>query len=65
MNPDANINVMVVFPDGTAVTYGQADEVTGLRRRLFSRQYPNYGSAVLAAAEYEAKGREERARNSK
>lgn len=64
MNPDATINVMVVYPDGLAVTYGHADE-TGFRVRLHSQQFPSYGAARLAASEYEEKQREERARKSK
>lgn len=64
MNPDANINVMVVFPTGLAVYYGHADE-EGRRSQLFSKQFPNYGAACLAAAEYEEAGRAERARKSK
>jgi hypothetical protein len=65
MNPDGNINVVAVFPNGEAVYYGHADEATGQRQRLFSKMFPNYGAAVLAAAEYETKGREERARKTK
>ena len=64
MNPDANINVMAVFPDGTAVYYGHADEA-GVRQRMFSRRFPSYGAARLAAAEYEEAGRAERARKAK
>lgn len=64
MNPDSNINVAVVYPNGLAVFYGHADDL-GLRRRLRSQQFPNYGSAVLAATEYEANQREERARRAK
>lgn len=66
MNPDHNINVVVVFPDGLAVTYGHApSEEGGARPRLYSRKYSNYGIATLAAAEYEQAQREERARKSK
>ena len=64
MNPDANINVMVVYPDGRAVTYGHADEI-GFRRRMHSQQFDSYGAARLAAVEYEEKQREERARKAK
>jgi hypothetical protein len=64
VNPDATINVMVVYPDGRATTYGHADE-TGFRRRMHSQQFASYGDACLAAAEYETKQREERARKGK
>jgi hypothetical protein len=64
MNPDATINVVVVYPDGLAVFYGHADAL-GFRRRMRSQQFSNYGSAVLAATEYEANQREERARRAK
>ena len=64
MNPDATINVMVVYPDGETITFGHADDL-GCRRRLHSQQFPSYGAARLAAAEYEEKQREERARKSK
>jgi hypothetical protein len=64
VNPDATINVMVVYPGGRAVTYGHADE-TGFRRRMHSQQFPNYGAAVLAATEYEERMREDRARKAK
>jgi hypothetical protein len=65
VNPDANINVVVVYPDGLAVTYGHAVEEDGgtlPRPKLYSRQYANYGIARLAAAEYEEAQRNERAR---
>jgi hypothetical protein len=64
MNPDATINVMVVYPGGRAVTYGHADE-TGFRRRMSSQQFPNYGAAVLAATEYEEAQRAARALRAK
>jgi hypothetical protein len=64
MNPDENINVVAVFPDGTAVVYGFADEF-GVRPRIRTEKFPNYGKAVLWASEYETKGREERARRAK
>lgn len=64
MNPDANINVAVVYSDGTAVYYGHADEL-GFRTKMFSRSFPSYGAAKLAAAEYEEAQREERARRAK
>lgn len=64
MNPDSNINVVVVYPTGLAVFYGHADEA-GFRRKLRGQQFANYGSAVLAATEYEANQREERARRAK
>jgi hypothetical protein len=64
MNPDATINVVVVYPDGLAVFYGHADEI-GFRRRLRSQQFSSYGAAALAATEYESNQREERARRAK
>lgn len=68
MNPDANINVVAVYPDGTAVYYGHAveeDGVTQPRQRMYSRKFSTYGAARLAAQEYEVAQREERARKSK
>ncbi len=64
MNPDATINVMVVYPDGRAVTYGHADDL-GFRTRISSQQFANYGAAVLAATEYEENQRNERSRKAK
>lgn len=68
MNPDANINVVAVYPNGLAVFYGHAVEEDGTtlpRPRLYSRQFPTFGAARLAAQEYEAAQREERARRTK
>jgi hypothetical protein len=68
MNPDANINVVAVYPGGLAVFYGHAKEEDGAtlpRPRLYSRQFPNYGAARLFAQEYEEAQREERARRTK
>lgn len=68
MNPDANINVVAVYPDGLAVFYGHAVEEDGAtlpRPRLYSRQFQTFGAARLAAQEYEAAQREERARRTK
>jgi hypothetical protein len=65
VNPDANINVVAVYPDGLAVYYGHAVEEDGHtlpRRRLYSRKYGNYGIAQLAAQDYEEAQRNERAR---
>lgn len=65
MNPDANINVVAVYPNGLAVYYGHAAEEDGEtqpRPRLYSRQYLNYGAARLAAQDYEEAQRNERAR---
>jgi hypothetical protein len=64
LNPDATINVMVVYPNGLAVTYGHADDL-GNRTRISSQQFPNYGAAVLAAAEYEENQRNDRSRKAK
>lgn len=68
MNPDANINVVAVYPGGLAVFYGHAverDGITEPRPRLYSRQYSTFGAARLAAQEYEHAQREERARRTK
>lgn len=68
MNPDANINVVAVYPNGLAVFYGHAVEEDGTalpRPRLYSRQFPNYGAARLFAQEYEEAQRKDRARRSK
>jgi hypothetical protein len=64
VNPDEKINVVVVYPNGLAVYYGHADAL-GVRPRLRSEQFKNYGEAVLAAQEYEAKQREEKAKRAK
>jgi hypothetical protein len=65
MNPDATINVVAVFPDGLAVWYGHANKVTGVRARLYSREFANYGLARDEAWEYERAQREERDRRAK
>ena len=67
MNPDSNINVVVVYPDGLAVFYGHTspEEEGAVRTKLYSRKYSTYGVARLAAQEYEAAQRDERARRAK
>lgn len=67
MNPDHNINVVAVYPGGLAVFYGHAssEEDGGVRPKLYSRQFANYGQAKLFAQEYEEAQRIERARKSK
>lgn len=69
MNPDANINVVAVYPDGLAMFYGHAAEDDAgeaqPRPLLYSRKFPNYGAARLFAQEYEQAQRDERARKSK
>lgn len=68
MNPDSNINVVAVYPDGLAVFYGHTVEEEGEaqpRPKLYSRQFPNYGAARLFAQEYEEQQRNERARKTK
>lgn len=67
MNPDSNINVVAVYPDGLAVFYGHTstEDEGSVRTKLYSRQYANYGAARLAAQEYEETQREERVRRAK
>ena len=48
----AKVDVVGVYPDGTAKVYGQVDE-NGHRPYLRTRHFANYGQAKLWADEYE------------
>lgn len=48
----SKIDVVGVYPDGTAKVYGQVDE-HGIRPYLRTRHFANYGQAKLWADEFE------------
>lgn len=52
INPDADIKVETVLPNGRLTRWSEAGR-DGVRRKIFSIQYPNYGQARLAAQEFE------------
>ena len=60
INPDAGINVVAVFPDGTATVYEGKPDTAVVRRRLYTKKFTCYGKAVLWASEFETQGRAEK-----
>ena len=64
MNPDSDINVVAVFPNGIAKVYGPVPKhgENAPRPLLFiNNGFVNYGQARLWADEYEEKARAARA----
>ena len=53
MNPDADINVVAVYPDGTAKVYAPAVAENAPRALIRTERFANYGLAKLWAEEYE------------
>lgn len=53
MNPDSDIKVAVVTPDGLMRVYDHQGKYDPVRKYLYSKQFSNYGAAVLAADELE------------
>jgi hypothetical protein len=60
INPDADIRVATVTPDGNVRVYGPL--IHGYGSRPFERSlwFKNYGDAALWAAEFEQKNRDSR-----
>ncbi len=58
-NPDDDIQVATVNPDGTVRIWSRADE-SGRRDYIRSQSFPFYGAGKLYADEYEQAQRDER-----
>jgi hypothetical protein len=60
MNPDSDINVVAVFPNGIAKVYGPVPKGSETARRpllFINNGFVNYGQAKLWADEYEDRAR--------
>ena len=58
INPDSNIKVAAVFPNGHLKIYEAVRKGQVVRSYLYSRSFSTYGKAKLWAAEFEQKNRE-------
>ena len=59
---DEKIQVCAVYPNGLVRVYDRVPKNGGPRRFVRSEQFSSYGKAVQFAIEFEAKEREELAR---
>lgn len=60
INPDADINVCDVLPNGTVRIYAPLFKGQTVRTHVDTRYFSNYGNGALWAVEYEQRARDSR-----